>query len=168
MSTEKVEITLFNNAKITCPSGTTVREALAVYNQKALITAIAAKINGLPVDLSYPLREAAKLDLIESSSPEGLHILRHSTAHVMAQAVQDIFKSVKIAIGPAIEDGFYYDFDYAESFTPADLENIEARMGEIIAADHAFQRREVSREEALSLFSERGDVYKVEIINDLP
>ena len=103
-----------------------------------------------------------------SSSREGLQIIRHSTAHVMAQAVQDIFKDVRIAIGPAIEDGFYYDFDYAKSFTPEDLEKIEARMKEIIAADYPFQRRELSRDEALALFRERGEVYKVEIIDDLP
>jgi len=103
-----------------------------------------------------------------SSSREGLQIIRHSTAHVMAQAVQDIFKDVRIAIGPAIEDGFYYDFDYAKSFTPEDLEKIEARMKEIIAADYPFQRRELSRDEALALFREKGEVYKVELINDLP
>lgn len=103
-----------------------------------------------------------------SSSREGLQIIRHSMAHVMAQAVQDIFKDVRLAIGPAIEDGFYYDFDYAKSFTPEDLEKIEARMKEIIAADYPFERRELSRDEALALFRERGEVYKVELINDLP
>ncbi|MDO8723703.1 MAG: threonine--tRNA ligase [Syntrophales bacterium] len=108
------------------------------------------------------------MGIINSSSREGLQIIRHSMAHVMAQAVQDIFKDVRIAIGPAIEDGFYYDFDYAKSFTPEDLEKIEARMKEIIAADYPFQRRELSRDEALALFRERGEVYKVEIIDDLP
>ncbi|HLE17036.1 MAG TPA: threonine--tRNA ligase [Syntrophales bacterium] len=108
------------------------------------------------------------MGIINSSSREGLQIIRHSMAHVMAQAVQDIFKDVRIAIGPAIEDGFYYDFDYAKSFTPEDLEKIEARMKEIIAADYPFQRRELSRDEALALFREKGEVYKVELINDLP
>ena len=114
------------------------------------------------------MQEQGTVGIINSSSREGLQIIRHSTAHVMAQAVQDIFKDVRIAIGPAIEDGFYYDFDYAKSFTPEDLEKIEARMKEIIAADYPFQRRELSRDEALSLFRERGEVYKVELINDLP
>jgi threonyl-tRNA synthetase len=108
------------------------------------------------------------LEIIQSSSREDLQILRHSIAHVMAQAVQEIFKGVQIAIGPAIEDGFYYDFDYAESFTPEDLAKIETRMNEIIAADHPFQRRELSRAEACSLFQTRGELYKVELINDLP
>ena len=114
------------------------------------------------------MQEQGTVGIINSSSREGLQIIRHSTAHVMAQAVQDIFKDVRIAIGPAIEDGFYYDFDYAKSFTPEDLEKIEARMKEIIAADYPFQRRELSRDEALALFRERGEVYKVELIDDLP
>ena len=107
-------------------------------------------------------------EIIYFSSPEGLRTLRHSTAHVMAHAVQDIFKDVRIAIGPAIEDGFYYDFDYAQTFTPGDLEKIENRMHEIIAADYPFLRREMSREEAISLFRKRGEPYKIELLEDLP
>lgn len=132
------------------------------------VFAIATTVNRIPVDLSHPLREKETVDIINFSSPEGLHILRHSTAHVMAHAVQDIFKGVRIAIGPAIEDGFYYDFDYSQTFTPEDLEKIENRMSEIIAADHPFLRREISRQEALSLFRERGEPYKVELLEDLP
>lgn len=109
-----------------------------------------------------------EVNIIDFSSPEGLQTLRHSTAHVMAQAVQDIFKDVRIAIGPAIEDGFYYDFDYAQTFTPEDLEKIENRMNEIIAADYPFVRREISREEAISLFRKRGEPYKIELLEDLP
>ena len=168
MSIEKFEITLPANAKVPCQFGTTIREAIAKWDQGELAFAVAARMNRDLVDLSYPLREAVNLEIIKSSSREGLQILRHSIAHVMAQAVQDIFKGVQIAIGPAIEDGFYYDFDYAESFTPEDLEKIEARMNEIIAADHPFQRRELSRTEACSLFQTRGELYKVELINDLP
>ena len=89
-------------------------------------------------------------------------------SHVMAQAVQDTFPGVQVSIGPSIEDGFYYDFEYAESFTPQDLEKIESRMREIAAADYPFERREVSREEAVDLFSKKGERYKVELINDLP
>jgi threonyl-tRNA synthetase len=89
-------------------------------------------------------------------------------AHVMAQAVQDSFAGVHVSIGPSIEDGFYYDFEYAETFTPQDLEKIEARMREIAAADNPFERREVSRAEAVALFQKKGESYKVELINDLP
>jgi threonyl-tRNA synthetase len=168
LSIEKFEITLPANAKVPCQFDTTIREAIAKWDQGELAFAVAARMNRGLVDLSYPLREAVNLEIIKSSSREGLQILRHSIAHVMAQAVQDIFKGVQIAIGPAIEDGFYYDFDYAESFTPEDLEKIEARMNEIIAADHPFQRRELTRAEACSLFQARGELYKVELINDLP
>jgi threonyl-tRNA synthetase len=109
-----------------------------------------------------------EVNIIDFSSTEGLRTLRHSTAHVMAHAVQDIFKDVLIAIGPAVEDGFYYDFDYARTFTPEDLEKIENRMNEIIAADYSFVRREISREEAISLFRKRGEPYKIELLEDLP
>ncbi len=108
------------------------------------------------------------MDKTDSSSPDNLQILRHSTAHVMAHAVQDIFKDVKIAIGPAIEDGFYYDFDYAQTFAPEDLEKIETRMKEIVSADNPFLRSEISREEAISFFREKGEIYKVELLKDLP
>ena len=168
MSVEKLEITLPGNARLSCQAGTTIGEAIMMGGQGAFSSAFAARINRNLVDLSYPLHESVNLEIIQSSSREGLQILRHSIAHVMAQAVQDIFKGVQIAIGPAIEDGFYYDFDYAESFTPEDLEKIEDRMNEIIAADHPFHRREVSRADACSLFNERGELYKVELINDLP
>jgi len=168
LSTEKLEITLPGNAKVTCESGTTIQEAIAMWDQDSLKSALAVQINRSLIDLSQSLHQSVNIEIINVFSRDGLQILRHSIAHVMAQAVQDIFKDVQIAIGPAIEDGFYYDFDYAESFTPEDLERIAARMNEIIAADHAFQRRELSRADACSLFQERGELYKVELINDLP
>ena len=157
-----------DKATLSLPVGTNVREAIGAWDQGVLASAVAAYVNGKPVDLSSALLEPAEVSIITTSSREGLQILRHSTAHVMAQAVQDMFRGVQIAIGPTIEDGFYYDFDYEESFTPDDLEKIDARMREIIAADHVFQRREVSREDALALFEGRGEKYKVELINDLP
>ncbi|MFZ3253801.1 MAG: threonine--tRNA ligase [Syntrophales bacterium] len=157
-----------DKATLSLPVGTNVREAIGAWDQGVLASAVAAYVNGKPVDLSSALLEPAEVSIITNSSREGLQILRHSTAHVMAQAVQDMFRGVQIAIGPTIEDGFYYDFDYEESFTPDDLEKIDARMREIIAADHVFQRREVSREDALALFEGRGEKYKVELINDLP
>lgn len=105
---------------------------------------------------------------VDISSKEGLAVLRHSTAHVMAQAVQDIFKGAKVTIGPSIEDGFYYDFDYQEPFSVEDFVKIEKRMKEIVAADYPFIREDISRAEAVKLFEERGENYKVELINDLP
>jgi len=168
LSNDKIEITLPGNIQTTCPVGTTIRELIAQGESEALVAALVARINGNLVDLGYPLQESVNVEIVKASSREGLDILRHSIAHVMAQAVQDIFQGVQIAIGPSIEDGFYYDFDYSESFTPEDLEKIEARMREIIAARLPFQRREVSRAEASSFFQARGELYKVELINDLP
>jgi len=163
----KIEIILPDKATISCPAGTTIREVIATWNREELSSAVAASVKGQALDLSHVLLESSHVSIIKSSSPEGLQILRHSVAHVMAQAVQDIFKDVQIAIGPAIEDGFYYDFDYEASFAPEDLEKIEARMKEISAADLPFQRREISRDAALSIFQERGETYKIALINDL-
>ncbi len=104
----------------------------------------------------------------DKTTGEELAILRHSTAHIMAEAVKDLFPSVKIAIGPAIEHGFYYDFDYEGTFTPADLEHIEERMQAIIAENRPFQREEMTREAAIGLFTRLDEPYKVEILRDIP
>jgi threonyl-tRNA synthetase len=152
----------------TYPAGTTVAEIIQTWKPDLLESAVAAKVNQIPVDLSQPVSSDGTLSVIDIRSKEGLSILRHSISHIMAQAVQDTFKGVQVAIGPAIEDGFYYDFEYAETFTPEDLEKIEKRMHEIVAANHPFIRREASREEAIRLFGDRGESYKVELLNDLP
>ena len=99
--------------------------------------------------------------------PEPLPTLRHSTSHVMAQAVKQLFPEVRVAIGPAIEDGFYYDFLKATPFTPEDLEHIEAAMRKIVAADHKFVRDELSREDAIRFFEERDEPFKVEILRGI-
>jgi threonyl-tRNA synthetase len=104
----------------------------------------------------------------DTTTGKELAILRHSTAHIMAEAVKDLFPSVKIAIGPAIEHGFYYDFDYEGTFTPADLERIEGRMREIIAENRQFQREELTREAAIELFTRLDEPYKVELLRDIP
>ncbi len=129
---------------------------------------IAARVNGVAVDLSHSLHDGDTIELIDVSSEEGLSALRHSTSHVMAQAVQEIFPGTQVAIGPSIENGFYYDFEYSQAFTLEDLGKIESRMHEIIAANHPFQRKELPREDALSLFRKRGESYKAELISDLP
>ena len=152
----------------TFPSGIQAGEALRLWKPEDLKTSVAAKVNGIAVDLSLVLSNDAALAPIAASSKEGLAILRHSTSHVMAQAVQDVFKGVKVAIGPSIEEGFYYDFEYSETFTLDDFEKIESRMKEIIAADYPFVREELSRHDAAQLFASRGEDYKVELINDLP
>jgi threonyl-tRNA synthetase len=128
---------------------------------------VAADFNGQAVDLSVPITESGSLDFISVTAPRGLEILRHSTAHVMAQAVKELFPGVQVTIGPAIEDGFYYDFDTSRPFTPDDLEKIEIRMKEIVKSKLAFRRIEMPREEAMRLFEEKGENYKIELINGL-
>ena len=129
---------------------------------------IAVKVNGNLYDLTAPLSEDAAIEFVDIDSVEGQDILRHSTSHVMAQAVQDLYPGVKITIGPSIENGFYYDFDYERPFNPEDLEKIESRMKEIIADDIPIQKKIFSKQEALTFFKEKGELYKVELIEELP
>ncbi len=164
----EIKIIFPDKSEATFPAGITVKDAVSGWKKEALDRAVAAKINNMAVDLSYPLNEDATIALIDISSKDGLSILRHSISHVMAQAVQDVFPGAKVSIGPSIEDGFYYDFEYKETFTTEDFEKIEKRMKEIVAADFPFIREEVSREDAAGLFAQRGENYKVELINDLP
>jgi len=145
------------------PAGTPVEEVLRDYPG-----VLAAKVNGRLVDLSYTLTEDARVEGLTFGEEEGRLVARHSAAHVMAQAVCRLFPEAKLGIGPAIADGFYYDFDVPRPLTPEDLEKIEGEMRKIIAADLPFERREVSREEALALFGEAGQPYKVELITELP
>ncbi len=128
---------------------------------------MAAEINGIPVDLNAPLTQSGQLGFVDAESPVGMEILRHSTSHVMAQAVQELFPGAKVTIGPAIEDGFYYDFDTSRPFTPEDLGKIEARMKEIVKGKLPFRRMVMAREDAIRFFTERGETFKVEIIKDL-
>ena len=130
--------------------------------------AIAANLDGHPVDLSTPLVQDAEVSFIDISSDEGREILRHSTSHVMAQAVKALYPGIKVTIGPSIENGFYYDFDYDNTFSPDDLDKIEIKMQDIIDRNNLFIRVETSREDAIKLFAERKEDYKVEIIKELP
>jgi threonyl-tRNA synthetase len=163
-----VKVVYPDKTEQTMPSGSTVAEAIGIWKKNGLDSAVAAKVNGVLVDLSFVLKENSVVDLIDISSKEGLSILRHSISHVMAQAVQDVFTGAKVTIGPAIEDGFYYDFEYAETFTLDDFEKIEKRMQEIVKADYPFIRKELSRDKAVELFAQKGEGYKVELIQDLP
>jgi threonyl-tRNA synthetase len=127
--------------------------------------AVAVKLNDRQIDLTRQIEDGGDFEVITMDSPEGLHILRHSTAHVMAQAVLDLFPGSTFAIGPPIEDGFYYDFEVVHPFTPGDLERIEQRMSEIVAEDQPFERIAMSREAALEAFSDHK--FKVEIIEEV-
>lgn len=157
---ERVTLTLPGGEKKVVPKGMRIKE---FANQDI----IAAQLNGRLVDLSYRIEEDASIQYISITSKKGLEILRHSTAHVMAQAVKELYPSVKLTFGPSTETGFYYDFDYEKTFTPQDLEAIERKMMEIIQRDEPFVRREVSREEAISIFEKMGEHYKVEHLKEL-
>ena len=149
--------------KVTLSDGSTLEvEAGTHLSQVLPADAVAARVDAVPVDLVRAVTDGTRVEPILPADPDGLHVLRHSTAHVMAQAVCDLFPDARYAIGPPIEDGFYYDFDLSQPLTPDDLPRIEARMREIVAAGQPFVREELSREEALARFAEQP--YKREII----
>lgn len=158
---ERITISLPGGEKRIVPKGTKLIEF-------ADQGAAAAQMDGALVDLSKSLERDASVSFIPIHSRKGLDVLRHSAAHVMAQAVKELFPSVKLTFGPATETGFYYDFDYEKTFTPQDLESIEKRMEEIVERDEPFIRDEVSKEDARFIFKKLGEDYKVEHLEDLP
>ncbi len=130
--------------------------------------AIALRLDGAAVDLNRDLPGDARPEFISLDSEEGLEILRHSTAHLMAQAVRELYPGARLAIGPPIESGFYYDVDVDAAFTPDDLKKIEGRMKKLAGRRYAIRREDISRADALALFGERGESYKLEMIRELP
>ena len=130
--------------------------------------AIVGEVNGKLVDLSYKLNDGDEVNILTLEDEKAIEVMRHSLSHIMAQAVQRIYPNAKLAIGPYIENGFYYDFDLETSLTTEDLNKIEKEMNKIIAENLKFERKDVSRDEALKMMEERGQSYKVELINDLP
>ena len=163
-----VEVTLPDGAKRTLTAGATGLDLATDIAKGLAKRAIAMKLNGAVVDLSLPLADGAAVEIVTPDSPEALELFRHDCAHVLAEAVQELFPGTQVTIGPAIETGFYYDFAREEPFTPADLEVIEAKMKEIIARDEAFVREVWDRDEAIRFFEEKGEAYKAELIRDLP
>ena len=130
--------------------------------------ALAGKIDGKVVDTSYVVEKDSTIAIVTAKDDDGLEVLRHSCAHLMAQAVQELFPSAQVTIGPVIEDGFYYDFAYERPFTPEDLEKIEKRMQELSKRDLTVARSLMSRREAIELFKKKGERYKVQIIESIP
>ncbi|MFO3675155.1 threonine--tRNA ligase [Pseudomonas protegens] len=162
--------------RITLPDGACREydQPLSVFEVAASIgsglakAAVAGRVNGQLVDCDYLLHSDARLSIVTARDPEGLEVLRHSCAHLLAMAVKQLFPSAQVAIGPVIEDGFFYDFAHERPFTTEDLELIEARMHSLAATNHSVRRRELSREQALQHFADQGEHYKVELIRDLP
>jgi threonyl-tRNA synthetase len=149
-------------------SGLTLGQIFHEQYQDAFRLGVAAKLNGRIVDFHTPVDESGRLELIPVDSKEGLAVLRHSTAHLMASAVVKLFPGTKLAIGPAIDEGFYYDFQAERPFQPEDLAKIEASMHEIAEENHMFRRGELGRDEALRKFQSEGETFKVELIEGLP
>ena len=158
-------ITFPDGSERTYDAGVTGADIAASIGPRLAKAAVAIKLDGEAVDLGRPIEADGTVEIITDSTEDGRHVMRHSAAHVMAQAVLDLYPGSKFAIGPPITDGFYYDFEVDEPFTPDDLERIEKRMAEIIAADQPFEREEMSVAEALEVFA--GQPFKVEIINSV-
>ncbi|SMF39271.1 threonyl-tRNA synthetase [Paenibacillus barengoltzii] len=150
--------------------GSSLEDVAASISSGLRKNALAGKIDGKAVDLNTKLVDGAKVEIITADSQDGLEIMRHSCAHLMAQAVKRLYgnKEVKLGVGPVIEDGFYYDMDLEHPLNPEDLQKIEKEMERIIGENLPITRREVSREEALAIYTELGDPYKLELIRDLP
>ena len=165
---EVVNVTLPDGSSKDVARGTRihdfVREQIGPGLAKA---AYIAKIDGEPVDLSRPLDRDAKLEIVTTRNPEALEAARHDAAHVMAAVVQRLYPGTQVTIGPAIEDGFYYDFAREQPFTPDDLQKIEKAIADEIAADLPFQREEIAMDDAIKLFEGKGEKFKVEIIQDI-
>jgi threonyl-tRNA synthetase len=161
---EQVIITMPDGVKRPIPKGTKLQELAYQWDQES----VAAQVDGALFDLSRPVEKDAAISFISIHSKKGLEILRHSASHVMAQAVKELFPTVKLTFGPSTENGFYYDFDYDRTFTTQDLEMIEKKMSEIVAKDEPFIREEVSKEEAIKTFQGVSETYKIEHLVELP
>ncbi len=164
---KSVRITLPDGGHIELESGSTVMDAVARIGPGLSKAALAAKIDGAQVDLDHRLCEDASLEVLTFGNTEGREVYWHSTTHLMAQATKELFPEAQLTIGPPIEEGFYYDFDKPEPFTAEDLERIEGRMVELSRADMPIRRKELPREDARAIFTDLGESYKVEMIDDL-
>ena len=164
---EEINVSIGSDESHRLPKGISAGEALERLRVKKGNPAVAAKINGELVDLSRPLEQDCTIEPLNQNNEETLEILRHTASHVMAQAVQSLYPEAKITIGPAIENGFYYDFDYPETFSVEDIPQIEAKMQEIIQQASPVFRRELDRQEAIRVFTERNETYKVEMLEEM-
>lgn len=165
----KVNVFLGDNKKFNIDSELTFYELIKQYDQKLAQEALAVKVNNdVKKDLSDKPEEGDRIEIITFQSKEGKEIFFHSSSHIMAQAVQELYPGTKIAIGPAIEEGFYYDFDSEHIFSPDDFEAIEKKMKEIVKRNLPFQKRILRKEEAINLFEQKGETYKVELLNEIP
>ena len=163
-----ITVTLPDNSRRTFASSISVKDVAKDIGTGLAKATIAGLVDGRQVDADFIIHSDARLTILTDRSPEGLFIIRHSTAHLMAMAVKQLFPSAQVTIGPVIADGFYYDFAFERPFTPEDLEAIEERMGELAKQDHVITREEWDRDEARDFFNSIGEDYKAEIIQSIP
>jgi len=163
-----IAITLPDGSQRQYPPGTTVADVAASIGAGLAKATLAGKVDGRLVDASFPLESDAALEIVTEKSPEALDVLRHSTAHLLAQAVQRLYPGAQVTIGPVIDSGFYYDFAYERPFTPEDLPRIEAEMQKIVAEQLPVTRSVKSRDEAIAFFRGMGEHFKAEIVEAIP
>ncbi|MGA0991533.1 MAG: threonine--tRNA ligase, partial [Burkholderiaceae bacterium] len=161
-------ITLPDGAVRAFAQPVTVAEVAASIGAGLAKAALAGRVNGQLVDASHVLEADSQLAIVTAKDADGLEVLRHSTAHLLAYAVKDLYPEAQVTIGPVIENGFYYDFSYSRPFTPEDLSAIERRMGELAAKDEPVERQVLPRDEAVAFFKAQGEHYKAEIIASIP
>ncbi len=161
-------VTLPDGSQRTFDHPVTVAEVAADIGAGLAKAALAGRVDGKLVDTSHLIESDAELAIITDRDEEGLEIIRHSTAHLLAQAVKELFPEAQVTIGPVIEDGFYYDFSYPDGFTPDDMAKIEQRMKELVKQDIPIERTVMAREEAIEFFRDMGEAYKAEIIEEIP
>ncbi len=168
MSQNTISALLPDDSRTELPAGASAADLAAAIGPRLARAAVAARVDGELWDLGRPLADGARVEIVTrgDADPDALYALRHSAAHVLATAVRELYPDAGIGFGPPIEDGFYYDFDVEEPFTPDDLERIEARMAEVVAASHPFERSELQREEAEELFGD--DPLKLERLAEIP
>lgn len=164
----KVKMTLKDGAVREVEQGVTLAKAAASISRNLAKVALVAKVDGQVMDLSVKLEKDAVVEFLTFDDTDGKDALRHTSSHILAQAVKRLYGDVKLGIGPSIANGFYYDFDTSHTFTPEDLEKIQAEMEKIVKENLPLERMTVSREEAIGMFGEQGEIYKQELIRDLP
>ena len=163
-----IQITLPDGSQRAFPGPVTVAEVAASIGAGLAKAALAGKVDGIVVDTSYQIAANAALAIVTAKDADGLEVIRHSTAHLLAYAVKDLFPEAQVTIGPVIENGFFYDFSYSRPFTPEDLAVIEKRMADLAAKDEAVVRRVLPRDDAVDYFKSLGEHYKAEIIASIP
>ena len=162
----EISVTLPDGSSRRVPAGSTPADVAAGISPRLAKAAIAAVVDGKPVDLTFPLAHDARVEILTDRGPDALHVYRHSTAHLLAAAVTSLFPGVQCGVGPAIDEGFYYDFVVPRPFVPEDLEAIEKKMRELAAQDLVYEHQMWPREEAIAFFKKRGEPLKVQLIEE--